>query len=117
MDIASAQEILNRIGRIDRIDLILDEGAEGRRQLARAVAALPPGVQILPAAGRTRTTEEMTRAFRLNLTALSLLALVCGAFLIYNTMTFSVVPRPQWIGKLRALGVFCRVGFGPVRGA
>ena len=47
----------------------------------------------------------MTRAFRLNLTALSLLALVCGAFLIYNTMTFSVVQRRRLIGTLRALGV------------
>ena len=47
----------------------------------------------------------MTRAFRLNLTALSLLALVCGAFLIYNTMTFSVVQRRTLIGTLRALGV------------
>ncbi len=47
----------------------------------------------------------MTRAFRLNLTALSLLALVCGAFLIYNTMTFSVLQRRPLLGTLRALGV------------
>ncbi len=116
MDIASAQEILDRIGRLDRIDLILDEGAAGQRELSRAAAVLPPGAQILPAAGRTRTTEEMTRAFRLNLTALSMLALVCGAFLIYNTMTFSVVQRRQWIGTLRALGVSRREVFGLVLG-
>ena len=47
----------------------------------------------------------MTKAFRLNLTALSLLALVCGVFLIYNTMVFSVVQRRTLIGTLRALGV------------
>jgi putative ABC transport system permease protein len=47
----------------------------------------------------------MTRAFRLNLTALSLLALVCGMFLIYNTMTFAVVQRRTLFGTLRALGV------------
>jgi putative ABC transport system permease protein len=105
LDIASAQELLGRTGRIDRIDLIVDENPAGRRELARAAAVLPAGAQILPAAGRTRTTEEMTRAFRLNLTALSLLALVCGAFLIYNTMTFSVVQRRGLIGTLRALGV------------
>jgi putative ABC transport system permease protein len=116
MDIASAQETLGRVGRIDRIDLIVEEGAAGRRQLDRARAVLPPGVQILPAAGRTRTTEEMTRAFRLNLTALSMLALVCGAFLIYNTMTFSVVQRRQWIGTLRALGVSRREIFTLVLG-
>jgi len=116
MDIAAAQELLGRTGRLDRIDLILPEGPEGRRQLARAAAVLPPGVQILPAAARTRTTEEMTRAFRLNLTALSLLALVCGAFLIYNTMTFSVVQRRGSIGILRALGVTRREVFALVLG-
>jgi putative ABC transport system permease protein len=116
MDIASAQELLGRVGQLDRIDLIVDEGPAGRRQLERAAAALPPGVQILPASGRTRTTEEMTRAFRLNLTALSMLALVCGVFLIYNTMTFSVVQRRPWIGALRALGVSRREVFSLVLG-
>ncbi|NIV33825.1 MAG: hypothetical protein GWN58_31570, partial [Anaerolineae bacterium] len=54
---------------------------------------LPTGVQIVEVAARTGTIEEMTAAFRLNLLALSLLALVVGLFLIYNTMTFSVVQR------------------------
>lgn len=105
MDIAAAQELLERTGRLDRIDLIVPEGAAGERLLARAAAALPPGAQILQAAARSRTTEEMTQAFRLNLSALSLLALICGAFLIYNTITFSVVQRRTQIGILRALGV------------
>ncbi len=52
----------------------------------------------------------MTRAFAINLTALSLLALVVGMFLIYNTMTFSVVQRRELIGTLRALGVTPRRG-------
>lgn len=100
MDIAAAQEILGRTGRIDRIDLIASED-----QLRQARAVLPAGAQILRSSARTETTEEMTRAFRLNLTALSLLALVCGVFLIYNTMVFSVVQRRTLIGTLRALGV------------
>lgn len=111
LDIAAAQEILGRTGKLDRIDLILSEG-----DLNRATKILPPGAQILPAAGRTRTMEEMTRAFRLNLTALSQLALVCGLFLIYNTMTFSVVQRRGLIGTLRALGVTRREVFTLVLG-
>ncbi len=111
LDVAAAQEILGRTGKLDRIDLILSEG-----DLNRAASVLPPGAQILPAAGRTRTMEEMTSAFRLNLTALSQLALVCGLFLIYNTMTFSVVQRRGLIGTLRALGVTRREIFALVLG-
>ena len=116
MDIAAAQELLGRIGRLDRVDLIVPEGADGDRMLERAAKVLPPGAQILPAGSRAQTMEEMTRAFRLNLTALSLLALVCGVFLIYNTMTFSVVQRRTLIGTLRALGVTRREVFSLVLG-
>jgi putative ABC transport system permease protein len=58
----------------------------------------------------------MTRAFDLNLTALSLLALIFGMFLIYNTMTFSVVQRRMLLGELRALGVTRRELSGLVLG-
>ena len=104
-DVATAQELLGRVGRLSRIDLIVPDGAAGETLLARARAALPPGATIVRTAARSASIETMTGAFRLNLMALSLLALVCGAFLIYNTMTFSVVQRRPQIGRLRALGV------------
>jgi putative ABC transport system permease protein len=116
MDVAAAQELLGRVGRLDRIDLIVPDGPEGERLLDRVEAVLPPGAEILPAGSREQTMEEMTRAFRLNLTALSLLALVCGVFLIYNTITFSVVQRRTLIGTLRALGVTRREVFSLVLG-
>jgi putative ABC transport system permease protein len=106
MDVAAAQELLGRQGRLDRIDLLLPAtAAPGAATAPRIAALLPPGAQLLPAAGRARAALEMTRGFRTNLTALSLLALLCGAFLIYNTMTFSVVQRRPLLGTLRALGV------------
>jgi putative ABC transport system permease protein len=111
MDVAAAQELLGRLGKLDRIDLRLaadpaaGSATAGAAQLAGIAALLPPGAQLLPASGRGRDVLEMTRAFRINLTALSLLALLCGAFLIYNTMTFSVVQRRPLLGTLRALGV------------
>jgi len=105
--VATAQEVTGQLGRLSRIDLIVQEGAAGERLLsrARARAVLPPGASIVEAAARSRSTATMTRSFRLNLTALSLLALLCGAFLIYNTITFSVVQRRSLLGLLRALGV------------
>jgi putative ABC transport system permease protein len=104
-DIATAQEVLGKVGRLSRIDLILDEGRRGHEELARVTALLPPGAQVIPAGARAATLDRMTRAFAINLTALSLLALVVGMFLVYNTMTFSVVQRRELIGTLRALGV------------
>jgi putative ABC transport system permease protein len=104
-DIATAQEVLGKVGRLDRIDLIVPPGVAGEAALARITAILPPGARIDPAAARTGAVNEMTAAFQLNLTALSLLALVVGMFLIYNTVTFSVVQRRPVLGSLRALGM------------
>ena len=104
-DIATAQELTGTLGRIDRIDLILPEGERGDEQLASLQTWLPPSVQLQRVAARTGAIQEMTAAFRVNLTALSLLALLVGLFLIYNTMTFSVVQRRPLFGILRALGM------------
>jgi putative ABC transport system permease protein len=99
-DIATAQELLGMVGTLTRIDLIVGD------ELAQALAAgLPPEVELVEASSRSRATFGMTRAFRLNLTALSLLALLVGAFLIYSTMNFLVVRRTRTIGILRSVGV------------
>jgi len=103
-DIATAQEVLDRVGRLDHIDLIIDAGPAGESVLQRIATILPPSARIQPVAARSGTVNEMTAAFNLNLTALSLLALVVGMFLIYNTVTFSVVQRRPVLGTLRSLG-------------
>ncbi len=99
-DIATAQEVTGTPGRISRIDLILPEGYD----LSVIRAILPPGAALTTPAQENSTISQMTAAFELNLQALSLLALVVGVFLIYNTVTFSVVQRRGIIGILRALG-------------
>lgn len=102
MDVASAQELLGMPGRLSRIDLRL---AGGEDVAARVHAVLDRGERLVPAGTREAALAGMIAAFDLNLRALSLLALVFGMFLIYNTMTFSVVQRRELIGSLRALGV------------
>ena len=104
-DIATAQEILGLVGQLSRIDVLAPEGEAGQKILATIRQLLPAGVEILSSRGRSQAIEQMTRAFQLNLTALSLLALIVGAFLIYNTMTFSVVQRRSLLGLLRTQGV------------
>ncbi len=106
VDISTAQRLFDQEGRLSRIDLILPSEDPDREALLEQLrAALPEGARLQRSERRTETVEQMTQAFDLNLTALSLLALVVGAFLIYNTMTFSIVQRRGLIGRLRALGV------------
>lgn len=104
-DIATAQELLGMRGHLSRVDLMIPGGSQSEALLERIRAALLPGAGVVRAASRSEALEQMTRAFNLNLAALSLLALFVGMFLIYNTMTFSVVQRRGLIGILRTLGV------------
>jgi putative ABC transport system permease protein len=100
MDVGAAQEVLGQLGRLTRIDLILADD-----EAALIAARLPPGAQLAPASEQSSTAAQLTAAFQLNLTALSLLALVVGMFLIYNTIMFSVIQRRAVLGALRSLGV------------
>ncbi len=111
-DVATVQELTGRLGRLDRIDLILPD--ELGTEIERIEASLPGGLRVTPVAARTGTVEQMTSAFRTNLTALSLLALLVGLLLIYNTMTFSVVQRRPLFATLRSLGVTRREVFSLV---
>ena len=98
-DIATAQELIGMSGRVSRIDLILD----GDDQVAALRAALPAGTRLVDVK-EENSLDQMIAAFELNLQAMSLLALVVGLFLIYNTATFSVVQRRGTLGIMRSLG-------------
>ncbi len=100
-DIASAQELTGKTGRIDFIDVI----AETESEQNRLMQFLPEGYELQKSGARSQTAEQMLDAFNINLQSLSLLALIVGLFLIYNTMTFSVVRRKTVIGTLRSIGV------------
>lgn len=105
VDIATAQEWLGLEGRLSSIDLLLPNTPAGQALAERIAATLPPGAILDRPAQRTQSIQAMTDAFEVNLSALSMLALVVGMFLIYNTVTFSVVQRRGLFGTLRCLGV------------
>ncbi len=102
-DIATAQEWSGSYGVLTRIDVRISDDAGVT--LADVEDALPAGTRLLSAAGRTRSTLEMSTAFMTNLAAMSLLALLVGLFLIFNSVNFSVLQRRNLIGVLRALGL------------
>lgn len=109
-DIATAQEILGKPGVITRVDLILPT-EQASAVMEQIQTVLPEGATVAPVDEENDTLAQMTAAFELNLQALSLLALVVGVFLIYNTVTFSVVQRRPVIGILRSLGTTRRQVF------
>jgi putative ABC transport system permease protein len=103
-DIAQAQEWLGASGRLSRIDVRVAEGAAGAALLARLRAQLPADLELHATRAQGGETFAMTDAFTTNLKAMSLLALLVGAFLIYGAVSFAVLQRRATIAVLRALG-------------
>jgi putative ABC transport system permease protein len=97
MDIAHAQEMFDLPGQVDHVDLILDNEADFRSRWKT-------GFRIQSTGERRETFSAMVGAFRLNLEAMSLMALFVAVFLIYNTTMFTVVSRRKDAGILRSLG-------------
>lgn len=105
MDIASAQWTLDRIGRLNRIDLRLKPGVDVDSYRRALGLRLPPGIlAIAPRVERDRAIS-VTRAYRVNLNMLALVALWTGAFLVFSTQSLSVLRRRRALALLRALGV------------
>jgi putative ABC transport system permease protein len=105
LDIASAQLNFGKLGRLDRVDLVLDPGASPDRVASALRAVLPPEIIVERPEARNAQVERMLGSFQLNLFVLSLIALFVGAYLVYNTMSVSVVRQRSQIGILRGLGV------------
>ncbi len=105
MDIAGAQQALNRFGRVDRVEVRLAPGSDPDTAEAAIAGRLPAGLSVQRPSQRGRQVEQMLAAFHLNLTALSYIALLVGLFLVYNTVSVAVLSRRAEIGTLRALGV------------
>ena len=112
LDIAEAQKALGRYGKLDRIDVTIgpDEDFTKVEQAIRAV--LPPSYLLRKPGARSDENQRMLRAFRWNLRVLSYISLVVGAFLIYNTISVSVVRRRAEIGILRSIGAARGTVFG-----
>src|SRR4029077_14988457 len=103
MDVAAAQQALAHFGRVDRILVKVPTIPSLEDWQQRFRQALPAGVTVRPAGAGTNENRQMLAAFGWNLRLLSYIALVVGAFLIYNTISVSVVRRRAEIGILRAL--------------
>ena len=104
MDLAQAQHFFGDPGYINQIDVRLAPNASGQDVAARLAAVLGPTVDVLTPEQREQRAEGLLAAFRLNLTALSLISLFVGLFLIFASTQASLVRRRTEFGVLRSLG-------------
>ncbi len=109
MDIGAAQRAVNRLERIDRVLIKLPKESSVQDWQQRISGILPAGLEVRPQGTGTEENRKMLAAFRWNLRLLSYIALVVGAFLIFNTISVSVVRRRHEIGIVRALGATQRM--------
>ncbi len=105
MDIAGAQTVLGRIGQLNRIDIRLRPGVDGEAFRTRLQRALPPGVRIERPAETVRRNADLSRAYRVNLNVLALVALFTGGLLVFSAQALGIVRRRTQLALLRVLGV------------
>ena len=115
MDLPALQGLTDKAGRLDRVEFVLEESPQRAERWARIKAKLEaanpanaPRWLVGSPADRRASAETMTRAFRLNLTILSLLALLVGLYLVFQGLDGAVVRRRNEIAVLRSLGVTAR---------
>ena len=112
MDIGAAQDLFGRQGQISRIDVRLRAGVD-RAAFLRSLR-LPPGIVPAEPGDAAQRVSNMSRAYRVNLTVLALVALFTGAFLVYSVLSLSVARRSQQLALLGVLGLTARQRLGLV---
>ena len=105
MDIGWLQELSGDAGKLSSVLFRLSDPLDPSPVIARLKQLLPPTVSVQTPQSRSSQIEKMVAGFQLNLSALSMASLMVGVFLIYNTVSASVVRRRPEIGILRSLGV------------
>jgi putative ABC transport system permease protein len=105
MDIASAQWRLAQLGRLNRVALRLKPGTNIEALRGQLGALLPPGVQVTTPESEGEHGAALTRAYRLNLDMLALIALFTGAFLIFSSQVLALLRRRSQFALLRAMGL------------
>jgi putative ABC transport system permease protein len=103
IDIAGAQANFGWLGRLSRIDVRLAPGAD-RATVLRELA-LPQGLRAAAPDEAEQRVSNVSRAYRVNLTVLALVALFTGAFLVFSILSLSVAKRQPQLALLGVLGL------------
>ncbi|HEY2389488.1 MAG TPA: FtsX-like permease family protein [Candidatus Binatia bacterium] len=104
MDLSAAQRVLGKADRVDQIDVVLRHDANAETVRARLERALPAVLTVARPEQRAAQYDRILESFQAMLTGLSLLCLVAGVFVIYNTTSTGAVHRARTMAMLRLIG-------------
>ncbi|AMP00417.1 ftsX-like permease family protein [Collimonas arenae] len=104
MDIGAAQWRFQRLGKLSRIDIKLQQGVNRSAFKQALQAQLADTFQVSESQDQDSRTNNMSRAYRVNLSVLALVALFTGAFLVFSTQALSVIRQRPQFALLRVLG-------------
>jgi putative ABC transport system permease protein len=104
-DIATAQWRLDRLGQLNRLDIRLAPGANAEEVRERIAARLPPGVHVSAVSALETASGYPSRAYRVNLNVLAMVALFTGGFLVFSAQALEVARRRGEHALLRVLGI------------
>lgn len=104
MDIAAAQWRFDRLGKLSHIELKLEPGINREAFRADLQRELGATLLVTETEDQEARSNNMSRAYRVNLNVLALVALFTGAFLVFSTQALSVIRRRQQFALLRVLG-------------
>jgi putative ABC transport system permease protein len=107
MDIGAAQDLFERGGELSRIDLQLRAGVDHSAFIRSLQSApdWPAQLRLSEPGDATQRIDQLSRAYRVNLTVLALVALFTGAFLVFSVLSLSVAKRAQQLALLGVLGL------------
>src|SRR5262245_27000898 len=104
MDLSAAQHLLGKARRLDQIDILVGSARVVAPLQSRLQAALPASLTVARPAMRGQRLERAIGAFQAMLDGLSLLCLLAGVFIVYNTMATAITHRARDMSVLLALG-------------
>jgi putative ABC transport system permease protein len=107
MDIGAAQDLFERGGELSRIDLQLRAGVDRNAFISSLQSApdWPAQLRLSEPGDGAQRVNQLSRAYRVNLTVLALVALFTGAFLVFSVLSLSVAKRAQQLALLGVLGL------------
>ena len=107
MDLGAAQDLFGRGGELSRIDIRLQPGSDRSQALAQwqSQSSWPAQMLVAEPADAASRVSQLSRAYRVNLTVLALVALFTGAFLVFSVLWLSVAKRAPQLALLGVLGL------------